>query len=77
MKEEKHRAEYIMNESGLIYAGTYDNMFTWPWNFAQVQLYMCTCSTASCVCHSYTCINVLPSVVASTIGACHLVTGSL
>ena len=38
MKEEKHREEYVMNESGLIYAGTYDNMFTWPWNFAQVDM---------------------------------------
>ena len=36
MSEEKLRDEYVMNESGLIYAGTYDDMFTWPWNFAQV-----------------------------------------
>ena len=39
MKEDKHREEYVMNESGLIYAGTYDDMFTWPWNFAQVLEY--------------------------------------
>ena len=37
MKEEQHREEYVMNESGIIFAGTYDNMFTWPWNFAQVR----------------------------------------
>ena len=37
MSEEKHLEEYIVNESGLIYAGTYDDMFTWPWNFAQVR----------------------------------------
>jgi hypothetical protein len=39
MSEEKHLDEYVMNESGLIYAGTYDDMFTWPWNFAQVKVY--------------------------------------
>ena len=38
MREEKHLEEYIMNETGVIYAGTYDNMFTWPWNFAQVKI---------------------------------------
>ena len=47
MSEEKHLDEYIMNESGLIYAGTYDEMFTWPWNFAQVKLAM-QCSLFMC-----------------------------
>ena len=34
--EESNRQEYVLNESGLIWAGTHDDMFTWPWNFAQV-----------------------------------------
>ena len=25
-----------MNESGLIWAGAHNDMFIWPWNFAQV-----------------------------------------
>ena len=37
MKDDAHRQEYVMNETGLIWAGTHDDMFTWPWNFAQVQ----------------------------------------
>ena len=40
MSEEKHLDEYVLNESGLIYAGTYHHMFTWPWNFAQVKVAM-------------------------------------
>ena len=47
MSEEKHLDEYIMNESGLIYAGTYDDMFTWPWNFAQVKIAI-QCSLFMC-----------------------------
>ena len=36
LSEEAEREEYIMNESGVIWAGAHDNMFNWPWNFAQV-----------------------------------------
>lgn len=36
LPEEAHREEYIMNESGIIWAGAHSDMFTWPWNFAQV-----------------------------------------
>ena len=36
LSEETEREEYIMNESGVIWAGAHDNMFNWPWNFAQV-----------------------------------------
>ena len=57
MAKEKHREEYIMNESGLIYAGTYDDMFTWPWNFAQVQHSLTGDSALNlcgCICIMYT-----------------------
>lgn len=35
LKTEAEREEYILNESGTIWAGAYNDMFTWPWNFAQ------------------------------------------
>lgn len=41
LPKQSEREEYILNESGTIWAGAYDNMFTWPWNFAQVTF--CTC----------------------------------
>ena len=31
------REEYVLNESGIIWAGAHNDMFTWPWNFAQVR----------------------------------------
>lgn len=37
MPEEEKRSEYILNETGLIWAGTYRSTFTWPWNFAQFE----------------------------------------
>ena len=59
MKEEKDRDEYVVNESGLIYAGTYDNMFTWPWNFAQVQTCMHhTVSKLYIVCSDRQCVYI-------------------
>ena len=36
LPNEADREEYIMNESGIIWAGAHNDMFTWPWNFAQV-----------------------------------------
>ena len=36
LPEEADREEYIMNASGIIWAGAHNDMFTWPWNFAQV-----------------------------------------
>lgn len=36
MADSKKRDEYILNETGLIWAGTHLRTFTWPWNFAQV-----------------------------------------
>lgn len=33
---DSERDEYILNESGIIWAGAHNDMFTWPWNFAQV-----------------------------------------
>ena len=29
----------MLNETGLIWAGAYNNMFTWPWNFGQFEAY--------------------------------------
>ncbi len=36
LSDEDKRQEYVLNESGLIWAGTHRSTFTWPWNFAQV-----------------------------------------
>ena len=36
MSNDSEREEYVMNETGLIWAGTTNSKFTWPWNFAQV-----------------------------------------
>ena len=36
MSDEAEREEYVLNETGLIWAGTSWDKFTWHWNFAQV-----------------------------------------
>ena len=36
LASEAEREEYVLNESGIIWAGAHNDMFTWPWNFAQV-----------------------------------------
>ena len=47
LDKEEARQEYVMNGMGLIWAGTYKNMFTWPWEYAQV----CVCvRVCACVC---------------------------
>ncbi|XP_019853850.1 PREDICTED: protein-glutamine gamma-glutamyltransferase K-like isoform X4 [Amphimedon queenslandica] len=38
LPNERERNEYINNETGLIWAGTHDSTFTWPWNFAQFEV---------------------------------------
>ena len=38
MPDEADREEFVMNESGIIWAGAHNDMFTWPWNFAQVSV---------------------------------------
>nr|WVH01986.1 protein-glutamine gamma-glutamyltransferase K-like isoform X5 [Halisarca dujardinii] len=35
MSSEQQRQEYVMNESGLIWAGAHNNTFTWPWEYDQ------------------------------------------
>ena len=37
LPKEEERYEYVLNETGLIWAGTHRDTFTWPWNFAQVR----------------------------------------
>ena len=36
MADDSMRQEYVHNEMGQIYAGSYYDMFIWYWNFAQV-----------------------------------------
>ena len=36
VSDNNKRQEYVLNETGLIWAGTHNSTFTWPWNFAQV-----------------------------------------
>ena len=36
MKSEDERQEYVLNETGMIWAGTHANNHIWHWNFAQV-----------------------------------------
>ena len=38
MKSEDERQEYVLNETGMIWAGTQANNHIWHWNFAQVGL---------------------------------------
>ena len=49
LSEEVDREEYIMNESGIIWAGAHNDMFTWPWNFAQVSSYILSLWYESCL----------------------------
>ena len=51
LEDELKRREYVKNETGMIYAGTDASMFTWPWNFGQVNKpppppppFSCACS---------------------------------
>ena len=37
MQSEDLRQEYILNETGMIWAGTPDSKHIWYWNFAQVR----------------------------------------
>lgn len=36
MESEDVRQEYVLNETGMIWAGTNTNRHIWHWNFAQV-----------------------------------------
>ena len=36
MESADERQEYVLNETGMMWAGTQANMHIWHWNFAQV-----------------------------------------
>lgn len=47
LPDESLLQEYIMNEDGVIFVGTWDNIKSIPWNYGQVSQELC------CLCLSH------------------------